>query len=613
MTIRRPLVITDTSVVQLPSGDTIPASSVEGLGDAGFTLDIISAGLSTALNITGAGAVMSNSPSALGSGDGHTLFSEIVDTEIGQLVEVEVNIPYMLISTTGPVMLALWESNNLIGLTVARVTTGATSGNGVALRGYFEASALTHTVVCKIGINNEAHTLTLYDRFSTQSQPYMYVRKWGHINFTSSSGPAPSGGAGFSARKTIAIAGDSVTGQNSGASDRQNIRDVGYMTWALRYCSHRVQFNEQHNFGVGGDTTADLLARFAAVLAVQPDYLVLTIGGNDVTNSIPVEESCNNIKALWEQAAEAGVVVIHGLIYARGETGSYSEAQKQKAGTINNFMLQEAKNHKNVELLSVSDVFTNYDNANGQSHAVYLPDTVHPGVRGACIIGWRLGQLLNKLEPRRDLHERDPSNLYHATANPRGNLVPNGCMLGTGGTLTGSITGDAPSSTIVQHLGAGFSGTLEASVVTNNSVLATQNERALRLVGIGTTDSGIFQLQAGQIATVIPTNQYVVATMQVKVNELEGISGLQSGIVAISSGSDYTALEGFTTTELDIPAMEVELPPLDDNTFIFRSPKVLVSPGTSVLLAGIILIRNGASSVNFDLELSGLKLEIVDA
>ena len=53
-----------------------------------------------------------------------------------------------------------------------------------------------------------------------------------------------------------------------------------------------------HNFGIGGNTTDDLLGRLDAVLEVQPDIVVLLIGTNDFAWRQPVEHIVRNIESV---------------------------------------------------------------------------------------------------------------------------------------------------------------------------------------------------------------------------------------------------------------------------------------------------------------------------
>ena len=52
------------------------------------------------------------------------------------------------------------------------------------------------------------------------------------------------------------------------------------------------------NFGVGGDTTEDVLARLDTVVAAHPDEIVLLIGTNDLGMRRTVEQLVRNIQSM---------------------------------------------------------------------------------------------------------------------------------------------------------------------------------------------------------------------------------------------------------------------------------------------------------------------------
>jgi lysophospholipase L1-like esterase len=58
------------------------------------------------------------------------------------------------------------------------------------------------------------------------------------------------------------------------------------------------------NFGVGGNTTHDLLDRLEEVIAAAPSTVVVEIGTNDFAWRLPVEEVVENIEAILAELRE---------------------------------------------------------------------------------------------------------------------------------------------------------------------------------------------------------------------------------------------------------------------------------------------------------------------
>lgn len=59
-------------------------------------------------------------------------------------------------------------------------------------------------------------------------------------------------------------------------------------------------------FGVGGENSTQILARFAAALAATPDYIVIECGANDANDSVPASTFIANIAAMVTLAKQAG-------------------------------------------------------------------------------------------------------------------------------------------------------------------------------------------------------------------------------------------------------------------------------------------------------------------
>jgi len=61
------------------------------------------------------------------------------------------------------------------------------------------------------------------------------------------------------------------------------------------------------NFGVSGETTAQMLHRLAEVLDSGPSQVVVIMGGtNDIARGMPVEETLHNLQTIAERVRDAG-------------------------------------------------------------------------------------------------------------------------------------------------------------------------------------------------------------------------------------------------------------------------------------------------------------------
>lgn len=138
----------------------------------------------------------------------------------------------------------------------------------------------------------------------------------------------------LSSAETIVCFGDSLT-YGTGASE-----GFDYPSQLARLISKPVI-----NAGTPGDTTADGLQRLDRdVLSLSPDVVLITLGGNDLKNGIPVETAFRNLKNIVESIQKQGIVVIiGGLSFGLADRGygkAYRNLAKQTGAVLVPNMLE---------------------------------------------------------------------------------------------------------------------------------------------------------------------------------------------------------------------------------------------------------------------------------
>ncbi|MFA7302469.1 MAG: SGNH/GDSL hydrolase family protein [Candidatus Paceibacterota bacterium] len=174
----------------------------------------------------------------------------------------------------------------------------------------------------------------------------------------------------------IGVWGDSIT---YGAGDSEALGWVGRLRRELEKASQVGVYN----FGICGDSTEDILKRFAIERdAVRPEVVIFAVGTNDAKypeggseTYVPLETYKQNIRSLVEQAkSRADKVCIVGLTKA-------DEAHMRKSGTVflnattgeyNDYLRALASE----EQVSFIDVFEVIDTA------IDLADGLHPNAQG---------------------------------------------------------------------------------------------------------------------------------------------------------------------------------------------------------------------------------------
>jgi acyl-CoA thioesterase-1 len=120
-------------------------------------------------------------------------------------------------------------------------------------------------------------------------------------------------------RPVILAIGDSMTAGYGVAADasypaqlEQELKNRGY--------DYRVV-----NQGVTGSTTTQAMSRMTRALAIQPDIVIIQLGGNDISQGIPRNVSIQNLRTMIERFKPGGTRVF----FAGGRFSYLDELAKE--------------------------------------------------------------------------------------------------------------------------------------------------------------------------------------------------------------------------------------------------------------------------------------------
>lgn len=240
--------------------------------------------------------------------------------------------------------------------------------------------------------------------------------------------------------KTVAIFGDSMTAQNTVTADR--FEAVGYMVQLNAVTGQRYNFNHSLNFGIGGNTSAEALARLPSVIASSADIVIILLGANDRAGKQTAQWSINNMTGIVNGIRAAGKRMVIVTSIPRRDARftdigfTAAEIAQAKADTIelNNWIkAQEAPD------LLIADAYAAMVDQDGQCFDNVTFDGLHPNILGALKI-MRVVEAV--LTPRYGVRQftLSPSNKFINTS-----------FSGAGGILNGIATGQV--ATITSWLG----------------------------------------------------------------------------------------------------------------------------------------------------------------
>lgn len=253
---------------------------------------------------------------------------------------------------------------------------------------------------------------------------------------------APSIGPKF------AILGDSITEFCSGnrlpplSNPIQIWRNDGYAAWLRILSNQRVNLSTASNFGVSGDRLDQMLVRVPTIVAAKFDYCIVEGGTNDITQGTSFDSMIATWKQIVNTLIDGGVIPIVTPIIPRGDAVTSTQILKQLR--YNNYVQEYA--------LANGLIFVNWNKylldmtsaTNAPLSGMLRSDNIHPAIPGGYWMGKALADEINLILPTRETSMvHGPSDYYHATDNPTGNLLyttttSRGTLAGTGGTATAS-------------------------------------------------------------------------------------------------------------------------------------------------------------------------------
>lgn len=270
-------------------------------------------------------------------------------------------------------------------------------------------------------------------------------------------------------RAKIVYAGDSIT-QGGGTATSQTWRS--YTTWAQTLSRQTCYMPVGGNAGVAGNTSTQLLTRYATdVTALSPSIVCLLIGVNDLA-SIPAETTISNIAAML--AANAAInarTVITKILPYKTAASPMNATELARWEAVNAYISGLASS--TISVVDGEDLLGNVD-ANHTIIESLFDDTTHPNPRGAYLLGNRVAAVLNGLYGTPDILFTSPLDMRSA--------VPNGEFAGTPNAWTASDTllGSSVVRSLVARASHGnwWQQMLSGSVTTGSPLLSVTSANA---------------------------------------------------------------------------------------------------------------------------------------
>lgn len=242
----------------------------------------------------------------------------------------------------------------------------------------------------------------------------------------------------------IGIIGDSITAACS--SDTSGTESNGYLCHALAQCGQLYVYKHSYNFGIGGQTSADVLLRTKAFCESYPDTFILAIGTNDRGSAnMTAEQTIKNITKIIKRLRDAQKIVLVCTPNPRGDStypsNRLSGQQLANHMQVRRWILQLKE--ANVYPVDTWKYLVNPTSATADAKLTYTSDGLHNLQLGAFYQGKAIGEVLSVIKPLVGVLPVSNADLYDATTNVSGSITTNPMMFTTpsGGTTAVAASG----------------------------------------------------------------------------------------------------------------------------------------------------------------------------
>lgn len=250
--------------------------------------------------------------------------------------------------------------------------------------------------------------------------------------------------------------------------------------WFTTLSRGRARFDPALLSGVTGDTTADCLVRLPALIAatkaVGGDGIVWFAATNDPGHGFLPDTTETNVQLGVQMIRDANLLVFVIVETPRGstsaETPEYPQPGVYPLGYAvpasepllgyhfqNMEMQRRLRNIPGVYVVDAVQAMTNQTTSNGIPRKGLFYDGLHLGAGASMLLGFAFARIMAALVPEPPVLISSSGEISKA-GNIWGNMLFNGMVQGTGGTLGANVSGQLADSWNASSNDANFTATL---------------------------------------------------------------------------------------------------------------------------------------------------------
>lgn len=419
-------------------------------------------------------------------------------------------------------------------------------------------------------------------------------------------------------RALLAQIGDSrlANGKTiSGADLFRYMHGVGSQVAVL--CNGKVKAPLSYNKAVSGSTILSYVGdggasakgiipsdgsagQLAEILALNPlpTHVLILDGTNGIAQGLTTAQMLAGYQTVWATLLQAGIVPLQLLDLPREWTTDAS--RKKHMGLNVALMIQGPK--AGAVILDATGDLANIANSNGDPVAALYYDSpaIHPGNSGCYPPAVKVASYFNSLPLMPGYHGWSRGDVYEATNNPGGNLLPGSGLNGsTGGALSGTNVSGTVANGMKLEL---VSGSVTSAV---GSLEARADGGAGQWQKIVITAAGASQtwFYPNSDITVAGGNIAVADVLEYgfdfEISGTTGVSNVAGRLIDYNGGSALATYWPmiWDATKGVLPASISGRAEMDPMTLLASTTRVVPIISISTTAAATVTVKIGASSL----------------
>lgn len=374
---------------------------------------------------------------------------------------------------------------------------------------------------------------------------------------------------GLVRRNTIAFVGDSQTANGVfTSSTATTYNDDGWTTWFLGFASGA--FTPLGWVAAGGRQVNEMRANLSAAIALNPGWVAVMGGINDVLNGRTYADITADLDAIYSALSASGIKTIACLIYPLGSGhAGFTAANNNLIVAVNKWISAYCAEHDNIVLADTYAALIDVTATSPAALAARLKtDNLHTSANGARAAGLAVWNAVSSMVRDASYHVTSQSDRYdYSTANTQ--LIANPLMQGSE-AATAPVTGNDATGVVTELTGT-ITGA--ASVVARSDGVGNNQ----RLTLTSATSGASAQIRNASVTSRVSPGQTLRGEAFVSATGMTGVSTIYVELQVTVSGTTYSVR---THNESNTTYDNSDLPEV-----VMRTPELIVPPGTVTFAA----------------------------